>query len=100
MTSRFILDKFDLDLPSARLLVRFGFLVLFVVVAGTVNRVVVVDERVITNRGWSAGWWMGVSGCGVTGMHIESALTFSHSWRCGRDWGVWRGRRSLFGLKR
>jgi hypothetical protein len=78
MTSRFILNKFDLDLPSTSLLVRFGFVLLLIVVASTVYCVVVVDERVITYSRRSAGRRMGISGGGVTRMHIEGALALAH----------------------
>ena len=46
MPSRFILNEFNLNLASARLLVRFWFLVLVVLVAGAVVGVLVVDELV------------------------------------------------------
>ena len=50
MSSRFILNEFNLNLASARLLVRFWFLVLVVLVAGTVSGVLVVDE-LVSGRG-------------------------------------------------
>ena len=46
MPSRFILNEFNLNLASARLLVRFWFLVILVFVAGTVVGVLVVYELV------------------------------------------------------
>lgn len=51
MTSRFILNKFDLDLSSSGLLVRFGLLIVVVVVSCTVDSFMIVDERVFDNRG-------------------------------------------------
>jgi hypothetical protein len=49
MPSRFILNEFNLNLASARLLVRFWFLFVFVVVGGAVIGVLVVYELVC---GW------------------------------------------------
>jgi hypothetical protein len=46
MPSRFILNEFNLNLASARLLVRFWFLVLVVLVGGTVVGVLVVYKLV------------------------------------------------------
>ena len=46
MPSRFILNEFNLNLAPARLLVRFWFLLVFVIVGGTVVGVLVVDELV------------------------------------------------------
>jgi hypothetical protein len=46
MPSRFILNEFNLNLASARLLVRFWFLVIFVIVGGAVGGVLVVYELV------------------------------------------------------
>lgn len=46
MSSRFILNEFNLNLASARLLVRFWFLVIVVIVGGTVVGVLVVYELV------------------------------------------------------
>jgi hypothetical protein len=64
MTSRFILDKFNLDLSSSRLLVRLGFLFVFVVLAVAVDRVVVVDKRVIAHGGGGATGRIGMPVCG------------------------------------
>lgn len=52
MPSRFILNEFNLNLASARLLVRFWFLVLVVLVAGTVVGVLVVYELVCGRGVW------------------------------------------------
>jgi hypothetical protein len=46
MPSRFILNEFNLNLASARLLVRFWFLVILVFVAGTVVGVLVIYKLV------------------------------------------------------
>jgi hypothetical protein len=46
MPSRFILNEFNLNLASARLLVRFWFLLIFVIVASTVVGVLVVYKLV------------------------------------------------------
>ena len=51
VTSRFILDKFDLDLSSSGLLVRFGLLLVVVVVSCAVYCFVIIDERVVAYRG-------------------------------------------------
>jgi hypothetical protein len=67
MPSRFILNEFNLNLASARLLVRFWFLVIFVIVGGTVVGVLVVDELVggggvglvgSFGRVVLHGWWL------------------------------------------
>jgi hypothetical protein len=50
MTSRFILNKFDLDLSSSSLLVRFGLFLFVVVVTSTINGILVIDERVFSDR--------------------------------------------------
>ena len=49
MPSRFILNEFNLNLASARLLVRFWFLVLVVLVGGAVVGVLVIYE--VSGRG-------------------------------------------------
>jgi hypothetical protein len=51
MTSRFVLNKFDLDLSSSGLLVGFGLLLIFIVVACAVCSIVIVDERVVADGG-------------------------------------------------
>ena len=50
MPSRFILNEFNLNLASARLLVRFWFLVIFVIVGGAVVGVLVVYELICGGR--------------------------------------------------
>jgi hypothetical protein len=82
MTSRFILDEFDLDLSSPCLLLRFRFLVVVVIVPSTVDCVVVIDERVLGDGG---AWRCGVGSLGLVGcwgtvswMHVESALALAH----------------------
>lgn len=75
MTSRFILNKFDLDLSSSGLLVCFGLFVVVVVLSCAVDCIMVVDERVICDGGDA---WLGVSWGGVSGVHIEGALALSH----------------------
>ncbi len=52
MSSRFILNEFNLNLASARLLVRFWFLVIFVIVARTVVSILIIYE-LISGRGMS-----------------------------------------------
>ena len=46
MPSRFILNEFNLNLASARLLVRFWFLVIFVILACTVVGILIVNELI------------------------------------------------------
>lgn len=82
MTSRFILNKFDLDLSPSCFLVRLGLLVVIVVLSSTVDRVVIVDKRVITNWGGGGTRWSRMTICGRRSgrMHVEGALAFTHSW--------------------
>jgi hypothetical protein len=54
MPSRFILNEFNLNLASARLLVRFWFLVFVVFVAGTVVGILVV-YKLVCGRGGLVG---------------------------------------------
>ena len=54
MTSRFILDEFDLDLSPTCLFVRFRLFLFIVVVRSGIDCILVVYERVIS-YGWSAG---------------------------------------------
>lgn len=81
MTSRFILNKFDLDLSSSCLLVFWLLAVVVVVFGSAVSSVVVVYERVVCDGGWGAdgGLWGGyrVGGCGGR-EHVEGALAFAH----------------------
>jgi hypothetical protein len=60
MTSRFILDEFDLDLSSSSLLIRLGLLLVLVFISATVHRVAVLYEYIFPNR-WRAGWWWWVA---------------------------------------
>ena len=59
MPSRFILNEFNLNLASARLLVRFWFLLIVIIVAGAVVGVLVVYELVC---GWGMGGLVGAFG--------------------------------------
>jgi ABC-type dipeptide/oligopeptide/nickel transport system permease component len=78
VTSRFVLDKLDLDFAPSCLLLRFGLLFIVVVVAAALGSIMVVNERVIGDRGGLAGVCLGVCGCYVSWMHVECALTFAH----------------------
>lgn len=74
--SRFVLNKFDLNLPTTGLLLGLGFVFVVVVIAAAVCRVVVLDERVFDGWGCVEGR---VSGGYVSRMHVGfSALTFAH----------------------
>jgi len=55
MTSRFILNKFDLDLSSSCLLVRFRFFLFIVVVCSAVDSILVVDKGVFCYGGLLCG---------------------------------------------
>jgi hypothetical protein len=57
--SRFILNEFNLNLASARLLVRFWFLVIFVIVACTVVGILIVYELISR---WGMGSRVGALG--------------------------------------
>lgn len=77
MPSRFVLNKFNLNLATAGLLLGLGFVFVVVVIAAAVCRVMVLDERVFDGRGCVEG---GVSGGYVSRMHVGfSALTFAHN---------------------
>lgn len=78
MTSRFILDELNLDLPASCLLVGLGLVLFLVVVAGTVDGVMVVDEGVL-NDGAALDWVV----CWYTAMHVESPLPLAHRRRGG-----------------
>ena len=82
--SRLVLDEFNFDFSAAGLLVRLWLVVVVVVIAGRVDCVVVVDERVICH-GWLARNHLavGVSVCRAWLVHVESALPLSHG---GGDW--------------
>ncbi len=81
MTSRFVLDEFNLDLAATSFLVALWFhIVVVVFVAGAVDRVVVIDERVVADGGPGEGLGMGVERAWEVG-----ALTLvAH---CGGRWG-------------
>ena len=90
MPSRFILNEFNLNLASARLLVRFWFLVLVVLVAGTVVGVLVVYELV---RGRGMGGLVGAL-CRVV-LHGGRLLV----WGIGRVRVYWRDCGGLWAAK-
>jgi hypothetical protein len=79
VTSRFVLNKLDLNLAPSCLLLRFRLLPVFVVVvAAALGSIMVVDESVFGNRRGLAWVGLWVCGCYVSWMHVECALTFSH----------------------
>ena len=92
MTSRFILNKFDLDLSPSRLLVGFGLFLILLVLCSAVHGILVVDERVICDGVWrglcSGGVGFGRRGSGR--VHIVGAGTLAHD---GGRWG-----RGILGL--
>jgi hypothetical protein len=81
MTSRFILNKLDLDLTPASFFLRFRFVSVFIIVfSSTFCSVMVVDKAVISDGSRRlARVSLVISGCYVTWMHVESALTFTHN---------------------
>lgn len=81
MTSRFILNKFNLDLSSSCFLVRLGLLFVFVILSIAVDRVMIIDERVVTYWGGTSTRRIGMAVCGrrSSRVHVESALAFTHS---------------------
>jgi len=83
MTSRFILDEFDLDLSSSSLLVRLGFLVVIVFIDTTVGRIAVLHEYIFRHR-LRSGWWRRVAICGRVGTLAFAA----HIRRSGRQAGL------------
>jgi len=83
MPSRFILNEFNLNLASARLLVRFWFLVIFVIVGGAVVGVLVVYELV---GGWGMGSLVGPFGRVV----LHGGLLVLSVWGVGRVGVGWR----------
>ena len=88
MTSRFILDVFNLDLSSPRFFIRLGLLVVVVVLSTTLNRVMVSDERIIANSRWSRGWnGMSIYWRGIPHM-VKRSLAFPHGGRCRRQVGL------------
>ena len=52
MTSRFILDEFDLDLLSTSPFVRFRLFLLLVLIAATLDSVLVIDKSVFSDGEW------------------------------------------------
>lgn len=81
VTSGFILDEFDLDLPSSCLLVCFRLVVIIIIITGAVDSVVVVYERVFLHRLRACGRRsLGINRAWLT-VHIESTLAFTHSGR-------------------
>jgi len=72
------LNELDLNLAPTCLLLRFGLLLVVVVVTAALGGIMVVDESVVGNRGDLARVGLGVCGCYVSWMHVESTLTFSH----------------------
>ncbi len=83
VTSRFILDKFDLDLSSSCLLVRLWLVIIIVVVAGALSGVLVVDERVFADGRPDVSWQLWVI---LWGSHIHSPLALAHNLgRCGGE---------------
>lgn len=84
MTSRFVLDEFNLNLAAACLLVALWFhIVVVVVVAGAVGRVVVVDERVVADGGTAEGRGMLVERPRRAG-EVSALTLVAH---CGGRWG-------------
>lgn len=90
MTSRFILDKFDLYLASSRLLV-FGFLLFVIVVRAALCCILVVDEPVFGHtrlghslgemrrrrRGLRRGGLLGIPNARIAHLH-GGALALAH----------------------
>lgn len=76
MTSRLILDEFDLNLPSSCFLVRFWLILVVVVVPGTVHSVLVVDERVVANSRDHLRRKLSIVRCCA---HIHGSLTLAHN---------------------
>lgn len=75
MTSRLILDEFDLDLASPRLLVRLGFVFLVVLICTALIGGIIVDERVVPN-GTRQRRWMPIARPWVP--REVCALAFAH----------------------
>jgi hypothetical protein len=86
MTSRFILDVLNLNLSSPRLFI-LGLFFIVVIISGTVNSIIIIDERVVANSSRAREWksmslsfsWRGIS------YMLESSLAFSHTGRCWRQ---------------
>lgn len=81
MTSRFILDKFNFNLPASCLLVRLGLVLFFVVVPRAVDGVMVVDKGVVAYGASRGG--MGIGWSDVAWMHVEGPLPLAHRGRGG-----------------
>ena len=89
MTPALILNKLDLDLAPAGLLVALGLVsVIFVVVASALSCFVVLDERVVARYG--------LAGAGVDGIEplplVARGRGSSVLRHCGWVWDVERGR--------
>lgn len=89
MTSRFVLDEFDLDLPPTRLLVVLRFLFFVLVIAGAVDGVVILDEAVFGDGAllrlrlsyWVMLSWLRlgrVGWCCCSWMKVHGSLALSH----------------------
>lgn len=89
MTSRLILDKLDLDLSTACLLVRLGLILVVILIGTTLVRSIVVDERVIADRPRQRRG-MAIARSGVAWK--VCALAFAHGGRRGGQVGL-RGHR-------
>ena len=79
MTSRLVLDKFNLDLSATSLLVGLGLVLLLIVLAGAVDGVVIVDEGVVADLAWRGRVLLG----DVGGVEVEGPLPLAHRGRCG-----------------
>lgn len=80
MTSRFILNKFDLDLSSSRLLVGFGLFLVFLVVTTAFCCIVVVDKRIIPESSTSLCLGVGIKR-GAWCTNMIHTLTLAHAGR-------------------
>ena len=78
VTSRFVLDKLDLNFAPSRLFLRFGLVLVLLVVTSALGGIVIIDERVLGNRGGLTGVSLGICWGYVSWVHVESALTFAH----------------------
>jgi hypothetical protein len=78
VTSRFVLDKLDLNFAPSRLLLRFGLVLVLVFVSSALGGIMIIDERVLGNRGCLTGVGLGVCWSYVSWVHVESALAFAH----------------------
>jgi hypothetical protein len=80
VTSRFVLDKLDLNLAPSRLLLGLGTLldILIVVVTAALCGIMVVDESILDDGGSLAGVGLGFCWSNVSWVHVECALAFAH----------------------